>query len=143
GSLDPYTIYFSESEVSDARMENASTFGGIGAALYQKGDQVAIGAVDEHGAAQAAGILPGDVIVAINGRNATGRTVEQVEAFLNGQAGADIGLTLLRNGQQLEKSLSRKEVSKSSLVWHGMMDDNTGYIKVAQFGPGTTDEFSK
>src|SRR5690606_17762348 len=54
GSLDPYTIYFSESEVSDARMENASTFGGIGAALYQKGDQVAIGAVDEHGAAQAA-----------------------------------------------------------------------------------------
>jgi len=143
GSLDPYTIYFSESEVSDARMENASTFGGIGAVLYQKGDRVAIGAVDEHGAAQAAGILPGDVIVAINGRNATGRTVEQVEAFLNGQAGAAIGLTLLRNGQQLEKSLSRKEVSKSNLVWHGMVDDNTGYIKLAQFGPGTTEEFSK
>ncbi|QEC53415.1 S41A family C-terminal processing peptidase-3 [Anseongella ginsenosidimutans] len=142
-SLDPYTVYFSESEVSDARMENAVAFGGIGASLHQKEDFVAIGTVHENGAAQAAGLLPGDLIVAINGRNAKGRTVEQVEAFLNGQAGAAIRLTLTRNGQQVEKTLSRKEASRSNLAWHGMIDENTGYIKLSHFGPGTAGEFGK
>lgn len=142
-SLDPYTVYFSESEVNDARMENASTFGGIGAILYQKADEVAIGTVDENGAAHLAGILPGDVIVAINGRNAKGRTVEQIEAFLNGQAGAVLNLTLSRNGQQLEKQVSRKESTNRNLAWHGMLKDRTGYVKIAHFGPGTADEFRK
>ena len=140
-SLDPYTVFFSESQVGDARMENAATFGGIGASLYKKGEQVAIGTIHETGAAREAGLLPGDVIIAINGRSAKGRTVEQVEAFLNGQAGAAIRLTLLRNGQELEKTLSRKEASKSNLAWHGMVDENTGYIKVSHFGPGTAAEF--
>lgn len=139
-SLDPYTVYFSESEVSDARMENAGSFGGIGASLHQKGDQVALGHIQEGGAAQAAGLLPGDIITAINGRSAKGRSVEQVETFLNGQAGAAIRLTLIRNGQELEKTLSRKEASKSNLAWSGMLDDNTGYIKLSHFGPGTATE---
>lgn len=139
-SLDPYTVYFSESEVSDARMENAGSFGGIGASLHQKDGQVALGHIQEGGAAQAAGLLPGDIITAINGRSAKGRSVEQVETFLNGQAGAAIRLTLTRNGQELEKTLSRKESSKSTLAWHGMLDDNTGYIKVSHFGPGTATE---
>lgn len=141
GSLDPYTVYFSESEVSDARMENAETFGGIGASLQQKGTLVIIGNIYENGAAQAAGLLPGDVIVAINGRSAKGRTAEQVEAFLSGQAGSDIQLTFLRNGQQLQKTLFREEASKSNLAWHGMLDENTGYIKLSLFGPGTASEF--
>lgn len=140
-SLDPYTVYFSESQLSDARMENASTFGNIGATLRAQGDRVAIESIHENGAAQAAGLLPGDIIIAINGRQARGRTVAEVSAFLSGQAGSAINLNLLRDNQEIRRTLSRSEISRSNLVWQGMVDENTGYIKVAQFGPGLTDEF--
>src|SRR3546814_332247 len=140
-SLDPYTVYFSESEVGDARMESTESYGGIGAGLLPRDGQVALGQLHEGGAAQAAGLLPGDIIVSINGRSALGRTADEIAAFLNGQARAAIRLTVNRNGQQLEKTLSRTETSRSNLVWHGMLDANTGYIKIGQFGPRTADEF--
>src|SRR3546814_19852136 len=100
-SLDPYTVYFSESEVGDARMESTESYGGIGAGLLPRDGQVALGQLHEGGAAQAAGLLPGDIIVSINGRSAIGRTADEIAAFLKGQAGDANRLTVNRQGQPM------------------------------------------
>src|SRR3546814_17955082 len=51
-SLDPYTVYFSESEVGDARMESTESYGGIGAGLLPRAGQVELGQLHAGGEAQ-------------------------------------------------------------------------------------------
>src|SRR3546814_11166647 len=80
-SLDPYTVYFSASEVGDARMESTESYGGIGAGLLLRDGTVALGQLHEGGAAQAAGVLPGDILVSYNGRRAHGGIAAEIAAF--------------------------------------------------------------
>src|SRR3546814_19378631 len=67
-SLDPYTVYFSESEVVDARMESTESYVGIGAGLLPRDGLVALGQLNEGGAAQAGGLIPGDISVQNKGK---------------------------------------------------------------------------
>lgn len=141
GSLDPYTVFYSEGQITDAKLEDAPGHGVIGAELLQRENKVMIGTLQEEGAAHKAGLMPGDIIKAINGRNAAGRTREEVEAFLSGGAGMQMQMTVLRGDTEKTLELSREGTSRKSLIYHGVLDDGeTGYIKLGFFGQGAARE---
>ena len=135
-TLDPYTNYYTESEIEDYRIEHVSAdYGGIGVTSFRIGDTVMVYDVYEGYAAQKADIRAGDIILSANGRSLKGLTTDQVDELMKGQSGTSITLTLSRVGeaQPLEKKLVREEIKVKNVPYYGMVNNNIGYIKLVSF----------
>ncbi len=131
--LDPYTTFIPESEIEDVRFMTTGQYGGIGAVIQPRGDHVMVVEPHKGFPAYKAGLLPGDLILEINGQSVKGRDSDEVRTFLQGQPGSRVDLVIERDGQQREKSLEREVVRVDNIPYHGMLDDVTGYIKLTGF----------
>jgi carboxyl-terminal processing protease len=134
-SLDPYTNYFTENDIEDYRYMTTGEYGGIGAIIGEMDGKLIIVDPYEGFAAQKAGIKAGDQIVEVNGINAIGRKYDEITGMLKGQAGTDLRLKVIHAGQTtpLEIKLTREEIKNKAVPYSGMLDNNTGYIKLISF----------
>lgn len=134
-SLDPYTNYIAEADIEDYRFMTTGQYGGIGAEVRKIGNDIVISEPYENYAAHKAGLMAGDVILEVNGRNIQGRSLDEVGSLMKGQSGTTVVLTIRRQGEStiFTKEIVREEVKVENIPWHGMLDDNTGYIKLAGF----------
>lgn len=131
--LDPYTVYYPESELEDVKMQVLGQYGGIGSLILQQNNQVMISEPYENLPAHKAGLKAGDIILKIDGESCEGKTTAQVSERLRGQAGSSIKLTIERNGKQIEKTLKREEIQLPNVSYYGMLDKEVGYIKLDEF----------
>ncbi|HUO45196.1 MAG TPA: S41 family peptidase [Acidimicrobiia bacterium] len=83
------------------------------------------------GPAQRAGLLAGDVFVAVDGELIDGWTVDQVTAKVRGRAGTRVTLTVVRDGQQLEIPILRASITVP--VVETAVIGNTGYLRLNLF----------
>jgi carboxyl-terminal processing protease len=135
-TLDPYTNFYTESEIEDYKIEHVSAdYGGIGISSLRVGDSVFVYDVYEGYAAQRADVRAGDVIVSANGKSLKGLTGEQIDDLMKGQSGTSITLMLARTGemQPIEKKITREEIKVKNVSYYGMINDSTGYIKLDKF----------
>jgi carboxyl-terminal processing protease len=134
-SLDPYTNFIPESEVEDYKFITTGQYGGIGALIHQQGEFVVISEPYEGSPAQKSGIKAGDKILEINGKQAKGKTYDDVSSFLKGQAGTTVNLLVQRDGESkpLEKTITREIIKIDNIPYYGMVDQQTGYIKLTGF----------
>ncbi len=141
-SLDPYTNYIPESEIEDYRYMTTGQYGGIGALIRQDGDYVVISEPYEGFPAQKADLRAGDKILKINETDAKGKKTEDISKFLKGQPSSFIKLVIEREGEKkpLEKIINREEIKIKSVSYSGMIDANTGYIKLAGFTEKAAEE---
>ena len=95
-SLDPYTVYYPESEMEDVKLMTTGEYAGIGSIISKKGDEVIIREPYKNSPADLAGLLPGDVILSIDGHSTKGKDVESVSEMLKGQPGKEITLKIQR-----------------------------------------------
>ena len=131
--LDPYTVYYPESELEDVKIQVLGQYGGIGSLILQQNNQVMISEPYENLPAHKAGLKAGDIILKIDGESCEGKTTAQVSERLRGQAGSSIKLTIERNGKQIEKTLKREEIQLPNVSYYGMLDKEVGYIKLDEF----------
>lgn len=132
-SLDPYTNYIPESKMEDYRFMTTGQYGGIGALIRKEGDYVMITEPYEGNPAQESGIMAGDVILEVDGKSIEGKNSEDVSNLLKGQPGSTVKLTIRRGEKTLNKDLVRKEVKLPDVPYHGMIDNEIGYIKLNSF----------
>lgn len=134
-SMDPYTVFYPESQIEDFKMMTTGQYGGIGALIQQHGDFVVISEPYEGCPAQKAGLIAGDKILKINGQSTKGKTSSDVSAILKGQPGTEIELTIERLGEPkpLTITVPRKEIKLPNLPYYGILNDHIGYIKLDQF----------
>ena len=83
-SLDPYTVYYSESQVESYRISTDNKYNGLGAASKEIDDKFTIVEVYDQGPAQEAGLKVGDQITKINGESAANRSYNDVLQFIRG-----------------------------------------------------------
>jgi carboxyl-terminal processing protease len=131
--LDPYTNYISEAEAEDFRVQMTGQYGGIGAMIGIKGDYVMITDPYEGYPAQKEGLMAGDLIVEIEGKSTKGKNSGDVSKMLKGQPGTKVKIMIRRDGKDLEKNLTREEIKMKNVPYYGMINNETGYIKLAQF----------
>ncbi len=131
--LDPYTVYYPESELENVKMQVLGQYGGIGSLILQQNNYVMISEPYENLPAHKAGLKAGDIILKIDGESCEGKTTSQVSERLRGQAGTSIKLTIERNGKQFEKTLKREEIQLPNVSYSGMLDQEVGYIKLDEF----------
>ncbi len=137
-SLDPYTNYISESDIEGYRYITEGKYNGVGAAFDKTGDFVFITDVFDSSPAQKAGLKPGDKILAVDGKSALNRSVDEVGDILKGAAGTDVELTINRpqlNGsdKNMKIKVVRDEVTEQNVPYSGMLNDHVGYIVLTTF----------
>jgi carboxyl-terminal processing protease len=133
-SLDPYTNYISESEIEDFRFQMTGQYGGIGAQVGQKGDYVVITDPYEGFPAQKEDLRAGDMIIEIEGKSTRNKTTSDISKLLKGQPGTKVKLKIKREGAgELDKVLTREEIHVKNVPYYGMINNETGYIKLQSF----------
>ncbi|MCF8232559.1 MAG: S41 family peptidase [Bacteroidales bacterium] len=134
-SLDPYTVYISESEIEDYRFMTTGQYGGIGALIQKKGDYVVISEPYKGFPADKAGIIAGDKILKIDGKSMKGKQADQVSELMKGQPGTEFDLTIKRPGLEkpLTKTITREKIKIDDIPYYGIVDDDIGYIKLRSF----------
>jgi len=134
-TLDPYTNFYSESEIEDYRFLTTGQYGGIGAAITTRGDYIVVSDPYEDYPAAKADLRAGDVIVEIDGRSTKGKTTDEVSKMLKGSPGTEVKLTIERPGEKarLAKVLKREEVKVKNVPYYGMVNESTGYIRLTGF----------
>lgn len=134
-SLDPYTVYIPEEEVEDFNFMTTGEYGGIGAYIRKAGDFAIITEPYEGFPAQLAGLMAGDTIIAIDEISTKGMVINKVSDLLKGTPNTLVKLQIKRTGLDgfLEKTIVRKRITIPNVPYSGMLDEQTGYIKLTNF----------
>ena len=132
-SLDPYTVYYPESEIDEVAFMTTGKYGGIGS-LIRGGDQFAVISMVYKGfPADIAGIRAGDVLKKADGIILKGYSTEQVSEKLKGIPGTIVKITVERNGTEIDFDVKRERIVIPPVPFYGMIDSLTGYIRFTNF----------
>ena len=134
-SLDPYTVYYSESQVESYRISDDNRYNGLGASSKEVDGKVTVVEVYKDGPSYEAGILVGDQITSINGQTTQGRSYEDVLTFLRGFPGTSVQMGIYRPQDKKKYSfeLTRSAVDIPNVPYSGMVSDHVGYITLTTF----------
>lgn len=132
-SLDPYTVYYPESEADEFTLMTTGKYGGIGSLVRASGEYVTIVEVYRGFPADKAGIKPGDIIKSINGIPIKGVSTDNVSDRLKGNPGSDVVITIERNGIESDYTVKRERIAIPPVPYYGMIDPETGYIRFTNF----------
>jgi carboxyl-terminal processing protease len=139
--LDPYTTYIPESDRENFNFMTTGQYGGIGALIRRKGDYTIIAEPYEGFPASKAGLKAGDTIISINGKPMINLEITKISEHLKGKPKTSLELVIHRyNSAPLRKTLVREKITISNVPYYGMIDDHTGYIRLANFTTGAGQE---
>jgi len=132
--LDPYTIYYHESNIEDYRLLTTGQYGGIGALIRQIGDYTYIAEPYEGNPAQKNGLRAGDKILSIDGKSMAKKPSDDVSSALKGPKGTTIAVEIERFGEGVKTiSITRDEIKLPDVPYFGVLDKKIGYIKLNGF----------
>jgi carboxyl-terminal processing protease len=144
---DPYTVYFTQAEAKAFSQELSGSYSGIGTAVDTKAGRPVVTQVFAGSPAARAGIVPGEVIMAVDGASTSGKSVDAVVARIVGPAGTKVTLQLRRTGvaSLIDLTLTRSQISRpltsSRLITdHGV---KVGYVSLAAFAQGAGQQVGK
>lgn len=137
--LDPYTIYWNEQQVEDARISNSGVYTGIGATAKNKKDRIIITEPFQNYPADKAGLKAGDEIIKIGSENVSDFD-EDAGELLKGAPNSKIELTFLRQGKKKTTVLTRETIDVKAVPFFKLIHENVGYIVLSRFNRKTTQE---
>lgn len=132
-TLDPYTVYYPESDVDEFTFMTTGKYGGIGSLVRGGGDYVVISEIYKGFPADLAGIKAGDILKKVDGVSLKGFSTDRVSDKLKGNPGTPITLTIEREGKESDYSLKREKIIIPPVPYFGMLDSKTGYIRFTNF----------
>lgn len=142
--LDPHSVYISAKDVQQATDDLKGSFSGVGIEFVIRNDTIHVQGVVKNGPAEQAGILAGDKIVSVDDKPFVGKEVTNEEAMrrLKGPKDTKVKIGVQRYGQKAIKyyTITRGDIPQKSISATYMLDDNTGYIKIKNFGENTYPE---
>ena len=142
--LDPHSVYISAKDAQAAADDLNGSFSGVGIEFVIRQDTIRVQNVIKNGPAEKAGIIAGDKIVYVDGKKFVGKQVTNEEAMrrLKGPSGSKVKSGVQRYGKKgiVSFTVTRAEIPTKTITATYMLDDNTGYIKVKNFGEKTYPE---
>jgi carboxyl-terminal processing protease len=134
-SLDPYTVYIPEEEAADFRIITTGKYAGIGIMVARINGQIAVTMVEEKYPAFKAGIKIGDRIIEVDGHSLATTMHEEISRLLKGEIDKEVKVKVERYGepQPIEFRLKRQNIKIANVHYSGMLDSQTGYIRLSDF----------
>jgi carboxyl-terminal processing protease len=136
--LDPYTTFIPESDQENFNFMTTGEYGGIGALIRRNGDYAIIAEPYKNFPAEKNGLKAGDTIISIDGELMKGKEINFISEKLKGTPGTTVTVNLKRLNveKEFEKVLIREKININNVPYWGMLDNEMGYIRLANF---TTD----
>lgn len=141
---DPYSAYMDIEELENRQIQLGDTYSGIGVEVIMENNRITVLAPFSGSPAEAAGLLPGDQIVEVDGMSLEGLSLTDAVQYIRGEAGSELTLGIIREGRPtiFQVTMERAEITRSS-VEMSMLSGNIGYIKLTRFAQNSPDEFSQ
>lgn len=148
GLTDPHSEYLTQAECTTLQKQLAGTAVGIGAEItIDSTERVVVSRVIKGAPAEVAGIVKGDTVTQIDGVSVDGLTIEQIQAAISGDAGAEVLVTVQRLNELDEYedhtvTITRKEYNMVT-VESRVLSSGLGYIRIYTFNETTDEEFEE
>lgn len=142
--LDPHSAFLDESSFSDLQETTTGNYGGLGIEIGTENGLIKVISPMDETPASRAGILPGDLIIQIDGKAIKSMDVGDAVDQMRGEPGSSVDLMIMRDGESapLEKTLVR-EVIKIASTRQRTLETGYGYVRIAQFQADTGAEVGK
>ena len=141
--LDPYTVYISESEIEDFRFATTGEYGGIGATIKIKEQRVLVTELYENSPATTSDLRVGDQLISIDGITLENLSIDEIGTLLKGAAESEIVLSIVRENQDIDIKIVRKDIQIPAVSFSKKIAKNTGIIKLTSFTQTSYSEFKK
>ena len=142
-SLDPYTVYISESEIEDFRFATTGEYGGIGATIKIKEQRVLVTELYENSPATTSDLRVGDQLISIDGITLENLSIDEIGTLLKGAAESEIVLSIVRENQDIDIKIVRKDIQIPAVSFSKKIAKNIGIIKLTSFTQTSYSEFKK
>ena len=142
GLGDVYTGYYTPEEYASFMEASNGSYSGIGAMMqqdYTTGIITVVRVFDGSPSAEA-GLQSGDILYMVEGEEVTGIDLSLVVSELKGEEGTPVQISILRETDILEMTLTRKSIQVPT-VESRMIDEEIGYIAITEFDDVTEDQF--
>lgn len=139
---DPYTVFLEPKTAEEFTQELSGSFQGIGAEIGIKKNMLTIIAPLPDTPAERAGLKSSDQILAVDGKDTLGMSLDRAVSLIRGPKGSEVVLTILSKDDEeaREVTIVRDEIDIVSVAWEHK-DDGIAYIRVSYFNEDTEKEF--
>jgi len=140
--LDPHSNFFDPKAYAALREEQRGKYYGVGMQVGPRNNKVIVIAPFAGAPAYRAGIRPGDIIIAVDGKQTDNMSTSDVAELLKGPKGTSVKITVLREGtdKPLDFTVIRDEIPRYSVDVHFLIRPGIGYIHVSGFQETTEKE---
>ncbi|SEC48648.1 carboxyl-terminal processing protease [Tenacibaculum sp. MAR_2009_124] len=132
-NLDPYTNFYNEQDVEDARIRREGEYGGIGVMTYYTKKGIILSEIYKGFPADKAGLKPGDVIVEVDGQSLLSMENEQLSQMLKGSPGKEVSIKVVSNNETKDIKIKLDKVVVNPVPFFDMIDEETGYVVLTRF----------
>lgn len=141
--LDPHSVYIPPTRLESVNEDLEGMFFGIGIEFRIINDTTNAIRILEDGPSQKAGLKPGDKIIRVNDSLVAGNHTDEntLKKLMRGKGGSKVTLTLMRQGNLMNREITRGPVRLYSVDAAYMLNDTTGFIRIGRFAETTYKEF--
>lgn len=138
---DEWSYYIPASQYQEHLDQVNNSYVGVGITILtrEEGDGFLVTKVNVGGPAEEAGMLAGDIIVAVEGISTAGMDTTEVSAIVKGEENTPVVITVSRHGRELDLTVMRKLV-QTPVATYRMLSGNIGLITIANFDARCFDE---
>ncbi|MBE5949611.1 MAG: S41 family peptidase [Lachnospiraceae bacterium] len=140
---DVYSTYYSKEEFDDLMETTQGVYYGIGVKVSQSYATgiITVAKVFEGAPAFEAGMLPGDILVAVNDEDISGMDLNLVVTMIKSEEeGSKVKITVLRDGKYVDMDVERRKVEYPAVEYE-MLEDNIGYLQLVEFDTVSIKQF--
>jgi carboxyl-terminal processing protease len=139
---DPYSEYYTKAEFEEIMQSSSGIYYGIGAyvSIDNETNLPKISGVFKNSPAEEAGLRTDDLIYMVNGEQTYGKSLSDVVAKIRGEENTTVNITIVRDSEQLEKTVMRRRVENPTVNTE-MYENGMGYLQITEFDDVTTTQF--
>ena len=141
--LDPYTNFYNEQDVEDAKIRREGEYGGIGVSVYYSKEGIQVNEIYKGYSADKAGLKAGDIIISVDGQSVKNMERDQLSMYLKGTPNSAFSVEILRQENVIQKEIIRDKVVVNPVPFSKMIDEETGYIILTRFNDKASFEVKK
>ena len=129
---DPYSRFLNQEEYKEQNTNIDARIVGIGVNIMSVAGKIIIISVVDETPASKAGIKAGDIILNVDGKSVSGKTINDVATLIRGEIDTTVKIELLRDKKKLNKEIKRQEIQIKNIK-ASVIDKNIGYIQIVSF----------
>lgn len=135
--LDPHSRYMRKKEYQDLKVGTTGKFGGLGIQFLMDENRVRVISIIEGGPSEKAGLLPGDLIVTLDGEDVTQMDMDTAVDTMRGEVGTKIKIGVIREGVTPFEVEIVRAIIKVESIKHAMLAPDIAYMRISNFQNNT------